>query len=216
MDAGLLPVKCFDQAKGRLGPEFGSDERALVARALWADAKELCLGAGFLEWWVVSDDAEVLADAGAAGLGTVTDSGRGLNPALRDGIEVLITSGADSVTIVPCDIPLAFSGDLEDLLDTGATSDVVVVPSGDDGGTNGLYLSPPALIEPSFGPGSMQSHVRAAERLKLRCTILDLPRMALDLDTIEDVDAYLARPKFAPSRAAEVLTALRPALDSAG
>jgi 2-phospho-L-lactate/phosphoenolpyruvate guanylyltransferase len=78
-----------------------------------------------------------------------------------------------------------------DLVDTGATSDVVVVPARIGGGTNALYLRPPALIEPSFGAGSLAAHVRAAEERGARCSILALPRMELDIDTPEDLELLM-------------------------
>ncbi|MDQ3646452.1 MAG: hypothetical protein M3345_05885, partial [Actinomycetota bacterium] len=102
---------------------------------------------------------------------------------------------------------------LEDLLDTGATSDVVLVPSTRDGGTNALYLSPPDVITPRFGPASLQAHLALAERLKLRCALLDLPRMALDLDTIEDAGELLERPDHGNSRTVAVLRGLMPTED---
>ncbi|MDQ3982547.1 MAG: 2-phospho-L-lactate guanylyltransferase [Actinomycetota bacterium] len=193
MDAGLLPVKALDRAKARLAPGFGDAQRREVAKALLDDALALCLSADFLEWWVVSDDEEVSARASAVGLRTVADRGTGLNDAIRAGTDEALAAGAGSVTVIPCDVPLAYRGDLVDLLDTGATSDVVLVPSGDDGGTNGLFLSPPDLIEPAFGPGSLRRHIALAEKHGYRCSILSLPRLALDIDTAADVDAFLAR-----------------------
>jgi 2-phospho-L-lactate/phosphoenolpyruvate guanylyltransferase len=210
MDAALLPVKRLDRAKGRLAGHFDAHQRAAIARALFEDALALCAAADFLRWWVVSDDPQVLAEAGRRGLETVRDPGVGLNRALEDGIAEATSQGAATVTIVPADVPLAWRGDLEDLLDTGATSDVVVVPSRTDGGTNALYLSPPGLIAPQFGPGSLKAHVDIAERLKLRCAILSLPRLELDIDTLEDVDSFLAARRPAPTHAATVLERLRP------
>lgn len=208
MDAGLVPVKRFDRAKQRLASHLSPPQRAEIARALWEDALALCLSAPVFEWWIVTDDEDVLEEAKAAGLETVRDPGGGLNRALSEAVRNLVSAGADSVSVVPSDVPLAYAGDLQDLLDTGSTSDVVVVPSGEGGGTNGLYLSPPGLIEPRFGPGSLQSHIAEAERLKARCSILELPRMSLDLDTMEDIEAYLAQPKFAPSKTVEALARL--------
>ncbi len=209
MDAGLLPVKALDRAKARLAPGFGDAQRREVAKALLDDALALCLSADFLEWWVVSDDEEVSARASAVGLRTVADRGTGLNDAIRAGTDEALAAGAGSVTVIPCDVPLAYRGDLVDLLDTGATSDVVLVPSGDDGGTNGLFLSPPDLIEPAFGPGSLRRHIALAEKHGYRCSILSLPRLALDIDTAADVDAFLARAGEFGGRSAEVLRKLR-------
>jgi 2-phospho-L-lactate guanylyltransferase len=209
MDAGLLPVKAPAKAKARLAPGFDDAQRREIADALLDDALALCLSADFLRWWVVSEDAEVLARAADAGLETVVDPGTGLNEAIAAGVEEVLAAGARSLTVIPCDVPLAYRGDLVDLLDTGATSDIVLVPSGDDGGTNGLFLSPPDLIRPAFGTGSLRSHIALAERHGYRCSILSLPRLALDIDTPADVDAFLARAGSFGGRSAEVLRKLR-------
>ena len=209
MDAGILPVKALDRAKSRLSPHFDATERRRIADALFEDALAMCATVDFLEWWVVSDGNEVLERAESRGFRTVADPGAGLNPALQKAIGVALEAGATSVAIIPCDAPLAFRGDLVDLVDTGATSDMVVVPSEKDGGTNGLYLNPPDLFEPNFGEGSLRRHLDIAERRSYRCSLLSLPRLALDIDTIEDVRDYLAKPKHAPSRTAAVLEELR-------
>lgn len=209
MDAGLVPVKALARAKARLAPDFDDDARRAIAGALLDDALALCVSAEFLDWWVVSEDEEVLSRASAAGLKTVVDPGEGLNAAIAAGMAQAVAAGAESLTIVPSDVPLAYRGDLVDLLDTGATSDVVLVPAGDDGGTNALYLSPPDLIEPAFGPGSLQRHIALAEKRRYRCTILSLPRLALDVDTPADVDQFLGRAGEFGGRTAEILRKLR-------
>ncbi len=209
MDAGLLPVKALARAKARLAPDFDAGQRRAIATALLEDSLALCTSAEFLEWWVVSEDDEVLARASDAGLQTVADPGGGLNAAVAAGMKEVVAAGAESVTVVPSDVPLAYRGDLVDLLDTGATSDIVLVPAGDDGGTNALYLTPPDLIEPAFGPGSLQRHIALAEKERYRCSILSLPRMALDVDTPEDVDAFLAAAGEFGGRSAALLRKLR-------
>jgi 2-phospho-L-lactate/phosphoenolpyruvate guanylyltransferase len=208
MDAGLIPVKALARAKSRLAPHFDDAARLEIARALLDDALGLAASVPFLEWWVVTDDPEVTRAADERGLRCAEDSGAGLNPALAEGLAAAAAAGAESVTVVPCDVPLAFRGDLEDLLDTGATSDIVVVPSGDDGGTNALYLNPPDVLAPRFGHGSLTAHIAAAEARALRCSILALPRLALDIDTIEDVNAFLEWPNRFPSRTGDVLERL--------
>ena len=208
MDAGLLPVKRFERAKRRLGPELGPGERVAVARALWEDALDLCERADFLAWWVITDDPELSEEAAGRGFATVEDRGSGLNPALEEGIKAACAAGADSITVLPCDVPLARQDDLRDILDTGATSDVVLVPSGRDGGTNGLYLQPPDLIHPQFGRASLQAHLALAHRLGCRCSVLPLARLALDLDTPEDARALLARPPEEDGRTATLLRRL--------
>ena len=207
MDAGILPVKSLADAKTRLRATYGEDGRAEIARALLSDALALCAATDLLKWWVVSDDPGVLTTAEEAELATIRDPGPDLNAALRAAIDAATSAGADSVTIVPTDVPLAWRGDIEDVLDTGATSDVVLVPSG-DGGTNCLYLGPPNALEPRFGSGSLAAHLAAAERAGLRCALLNLPRLQLDIDTADDATALLERPRHDETNTGRVLARL--------
>jgi 2-phospho-L-lactate guanylyltransferase len=191
MQVGLLPVKSFRAAKQRLTGYLDEEARSGLARALFEDALMLCSQTS-IEWWLVSDEPEALERAGAAGLKTLGDRGAGLNAALVDGLEEVARAGATGVTILPSDVPLARASDVEDLLDTGDLSDIVVVPSERDGGTNALHITLPTTFRPRFGSSSLRAHIDAAEQDALRCSILALPRLALDIDTREDIEKFLA------------------------
>lgn len=208
MEAALLPVKRLDQAKTRLGPTFDAEQRLAIARALFEDSLALADSVDFLEWWVVSDDDAVLERARERGHGAIRDQGLGLNAAVHLAAGELLAAGATTLTIIHSDIPLAWAGDLQDLVDTGATSDVVVVPSESDGGTNALLLAPPDALDPHFGPGSLTEHLKAAEGRGLRCSLLSLPRLALDLDTPADARALAAKDPAGPSATIDLLKKL--------
>jgi 2-phospho-L-lactate guanylyltransferase len=186
MNAGILPVKRLSRAKRRLGRDLGDARREEIARALLADALGLLAAVDSLDWWVVSDDPEVLERARSGGHRAIDDPAGGLNAALELALAAVTSQGATSALIVPADVPLATVGDLRDISDTGETSDVVLAPSRRDGGTNALLLRPPDLLAPRFGTGSLEAHMWSADQAKLRCSVVDLPRVALDLDTIED------------------------------
>lgn len=193
MQAGILPVKSLARAKGRLTDALGDDARRELAEALFEDALILCAATEGISWWIVSDDETVRSRAERAGLGSIADRGTGLNDALRGSVELVQKEGASSVLVLPCDIPLATPEDVADILDTGATSDLVVVPSWGDGGTNALYLSPPDVIEPRFGTASLSAHVSLAAERGLRCSVLPLERLELDLDTPADLEELRKR-----------------------
>jgi 2-phospho-L-lactate/phosphoenolpyruvate guanylyltransferase len=194
MDVGLLPVKRLGEAKSRLEPLLGRAQRLALAAAMLEDALELCSRADFLQWYVLTADPSVHERARAIGLGTLSDDGEGdLNASLGKAIAVLGSQGAGSITVIPADAPLAATDEIRDLVDTGSLSDVVVVPAERDGGTNGLYLSPPNAIAPRFGESSLSAFVKEAEGEKLRCSILPLPGLALDIDTPEDVRELLSQ-----------------------
>jgi 2-phospho-L-lactate guanylyltransferase len=68
----------------------------------------------------------------------------------------------------------------------------VVVPDRHGEGTNALLLEPPDAIEPSFGPGSCARHVRAARAAGVAHAVVDVPTLALDVDTGDDLEALAA------------------------
>ena len=55
-------------------------------------------------------------------------------------------------------------------------------------GTNALLLSPPAVIEPAFGPASLEAHVRAARSADASVQLVIDPQLGFDLDTPEDLE----------------------------
>ncbi len=210
MDAGILPVKRLADAKQRLGEHFSDEARIQIARALLEDALKLCRSSsGFLTWWVVSDDPTVLDRGAAYGCFGIKDESETLNGAIAYATRKIEAEGATSVTIIPCDTPLAYEGDLRDLVDTGEQSDMVLVPSERDGGTNAIYMRPPTLMDPHFGPQSLNAHMSLAGRMGMRCSMLVLPRLGLDIDTIEDVDNFLKRDTLETSATSRVLKSLR-------
>lgn len=213
MHAGILPVKNVARAKQRLAEVLGPRREPLV-RSLVEDALDLVASSEALTWWVLTDDPWVRDQAAERGLRWAADPGTGLNDALREAIGTVMAEGAGSATILPSDTPLVTSGDLQDLLDTGATSDIVVVPERGRSGTNALYLAPPDAVPTRFGTGSLQAHIAAATDRHLRCTILDLPRVALDLDTWDDALEVLRRGRRHRSRTLDLLRDLAPEVDA--
>jgi len=65
---------------------------------------------------------------------------------------------------------------------------VVVVPDRHGEGTNALLLTPPGAIAPSFGPGSLERHVRAAGAAGMAYTVARIPSLMLDIDTGQDLN----------------------------
>jgi 2-phospho-L-lactate/phosphoenolpyruvate guanylyltransferase len=187
VDAGLLPVRGPDGAKSRLAA-LGPDARARIVAFLLDRALALCGATPALRWWVLSDDRGVLRRAAEAGLGTLEDEAPGLNGAVAAALRRLAAAGAASATILPGDVPLATSDDVDAILAAGRRAQVVVVPSR-DGGTNALHLRPPTALDPGFGPGSCTLHLRRATARGLSAELLRLPRLELDVDNPDDVAA---------------------------
>ena len=72
------------------------------------------------------------------------------------------------------------------LASRGGTGVVAIVPDRHGSGTNALLVSPPALVEPAFGPDSHALHRVAAKDAGATAVELDGP-LTLDLDTTADL-----------------------------
>ena len=95
---------------------------------------------------------------------------------------------------------------------------VVIVPDRHGAGTNALLLSPPDVIEPSFGPGSFARHAARAHAAGTVVRVAEIRSLGLDVDTPDDLrvlrDALAARPDGAP-RTRELLACLLSAAPAA-
>ena len=95
----------------------------------------------------------------------------------------------------------------------------MIVPDRHGSGTNGLLLSPPDAIAPSFGPDSCARHRALAERAGARWRLERPPSLLLDIDTGADLAVLRERLAAAPAHAARtrcVLASPEPALPAAG
>jgi 2-phospho-L-lactate guanylyltransferase (CobY/MobA/RfbA family) len=86
------------------------------------------------------------------------------------------------VAIVNADLPCATRSDVERLL--GAAPALVAAA---DGTTNALALADPAAFRPLYGPGSAQRFAA------LGLAALELPNLAEDVDTLEDLERLAGR-----------------------
>jgi 2-phospho-L-lactate guanylyltransferase len=207
--AAILPVKRFSDAKQRLGASVDDGLRRRLAAAMvedvldaLADAHELALTV------VVTSEASVADGALARGALVVDDdAGGGQSAAAARGIARALREGAQRVVCVPGDCPALDPAELDTLLReragalTAAAARVVIVPDRHGTGTNGLLLSPPDAIGPSFGPDSCARHRALAEASGAACSVRRLASLMLDVDTGADLAALRERLSERPGRA---------------
>jgi 2-phospho-L-lactate guanylyltransferase len=101
----------------------------------------------------------------------------------------LRADGATAVLRLPADLPLITKEDIEEIFAHEKSSpSCVIVPSRDGTGTNALIRRPPTLFKSFFGPGSLEKHKSAAKRAGAKLVVVELPRVALDIDAPEDIE----------------------------
>jgi len=193
---GVIPVKPLGAALGRLGEALGAGERRVLQAAMLADLLRALAAVAAVERTLVvtaDPDAAALAWAGGAEALPDHDPPRGMNAAVRLGTRALVGAGAGAALILVADLPLARAADLDALLDAAPLGrGVALAPSRDGTGTNALLVRPPEALAPRLGPGSLARHLAGASRRALPVAALERPGLALDVDTPEDLAAYLA------------------------
>ena len=186
----LIPMKPLAGAKERLAPALNPDERRRLSLAMLADV--VAAAQGFSNVWVLNSDAEAGRLAVEAGVGSVPDPapGGGLNASLAAATTRALAEGADGVLVVSADLPAVTPDDLAVMC---SSSGVAVAPDRGGSGTNALWRSPADAIGVAFGANSLAAHARLASDAGVPARVVDLPGLALDVDTPADLAAACAQ-----------------------
>ncbi|MGI8731023.1 MAG: 2-phospho-L-lactate guanylyltransferase [Solirubrobacteraceae bacterium] len=188
----ILPIKRFAASKARLEGELSDGTRRALTEAMMTDVlMALRRTQGLTVVLLIT--SEPAAEAIGRGYGATVlldDFNAGQSAATSIGIEHAIEAGARRVLLVPGDCPALDPAELTALLATEAPGrSVVIVPDRHGSGTNALLLAPPNAIEPAFGPDSRALHERAATAAGVGFVVAQVPTLALDVDTVDDLDA---------------------------
>jgi len=198
--AVVVPVKPAGEAKSRLATVLSPAARAELARELYDHTLTTIERWGKADWrLVVSRDARVLASAGTRGWVAVTEETADLNGALTQAGTQAMYLGADSLLILPADLPLLAPEDLDALVALATNNaGMVIAPCRRGTGTNALLLRPPDVIPLTFGPESFVAHRRLATQRGVTICVCRSPALALDLDTPEDWRTFRAANRSEP------------------
>lgn len=189
----IIPVKPLRRSKSRLSDILTENERTqLNSEMLENTIKVLKEVDTIKEILLISKDTSALALARKWGAKTLQEDGEpGLNTALKRAVYVAKAYSAQSIIILPADIPFLSSEDITILLENKPkTSGLVIAPDRHMNGTNALLASPPDLIEFSFGPGSFERHIWQAQKINAQIEVVKLNSAGLDIDDPEDFKLY--------------------------
>lgn len=202
----ILPIKSFGAAKQRLAGLLAGGSREALAQAMFSDVlTALRHVPGIDEIAVVT--ANRLAEDVARGEGVQLlhdDAEAGQSAAAQQGVRYALARGCDRVLLVPGDTPLLEPAEVAAMLDRAEAegTGVTIVPDRHGEGTNALLLCPATVIEPSFGPGSLERHRAAARSARVSHRVEAVFSLMLDVDTPDDLaalaDALVDRHGHAP------------------
>jgi 2-phospho-L-lactate guanylyltransferase len=189
----IIPVKPLRRSKSRLSSVLTEDERALLNFKMLENTLSLLRDIPSInEILVISRDPGVLALARTFKAKTLQEDGEpGLNTALKRAIYVAMAYAAESVLILPADLPLLTKEEINSVIGNLISSPMMIIsPDRHMSGTNMMLVSPPDLIEFSYGPGSFERHVRLAQIKNAKIEVCQFGAVGLDIDLPEDLELF--------------------------
>src|SRR5450755_948568 len=200
----ILPIKSFADAKQRLETELTPGPRRALAEAMFSDVLTALRRATAVDdVLVVTMDHGAQQIAGCYGATVLDDAEQGHSEAGALGIEHAIEAGYERALLVPGDCPALDPAQLDALIGHPfETPSALIVADRHGTGTNGLLLTPPNAIALSFGLGSRDRHLAIARQAGAAGEVVDVPSLALDVDTPEDLAALRAALAVTHGRAA--------------
>jgi 2-phospho-L-lactate guanylyltransferase len=195
MKTVLLPVKDFRNAKQRLASALDAATRADLARAMLSDVLDALSRATIPDWVVIfTASDEVSRMAWSFGFDVVIESSVSGH---SDAVNLMVAELSPNSTQI-----LSIAGDLPklrpeeiDFVMTAASEPITVLPSRDGTGTNGILFIPPARIMMEYGESSFRRHMSKASAAGSRAEVLNVPGIAFDVDTPEDLQAFMSDPR---------------------
>ena len=198
MNFALVPVKALAGGKSRLSTVLPQEARQAVSRAMLTDVLT-CLrrSSSVNKFAVVSSDDALLSLAKEFGASIIHEGQpRGLSGAIALGTDFCVEQGATALLVLLADLPLVEPEDVNFLFRQSEEIDqgVVLATCKEREGTNALLRVPPRVIPPCFGGPSLEWHRAAAQRVGAQFRVVEAPRLAFDIDSVEDLQQLLSRP----------------------
>jgi len=185
----LIPMKNPEYSKQRLAAVLAPKEREALALNLFNNTLRF-LKRHFPQVPVIvvtpSQTIANIAQRFAAKV-VLEPNAAGLNCAVSRGTKMSISWGYSAQLLIPADIVELDVTEFKQLINSPRAACSVTVCPSRDGGTNALLSSPPDVIEFQFGKCSSALHLNSAKERQVQWRELKLEKIALDLDTAEDL-----------------------------
>ena len=185
----VIPVKRFALAKNRLNTVLTSAERESLAQVMLNDVIRAVANARLVSGiLLVSNEMRakyIVERAGGLFLKSIES---GVSIAFKQASDWLLRHGQRTAFMIPSDIPTIESSEVDSLIAAhSAGTSVTIIPDRHYGGTNGLIVSPPDIINYHFGSNSFSLHINAAEEVGIKPTVKISQGVALDIDSQPDL-----------------------------
>ena len=195
----LIPVKNLSSAKQRLAAVLDQRSRTELAQAMLGDVLATVYNCknrtrvNPLRVALVTSDPYAVRQAQEYRFEIIPDvENPGETGAIEMATRVCVERGEECTLVIPADIPLIQTWELEEILMHAPPEGSVLVPASDERGTNAVLRSPADLFPLRFGNDSFVPHCAAAKATNKPCVVLRLPGFAVDVDNPTDLRQILS------------------------
>jgi 2-phospho-L-lactate guanylyltransferase len=193
----IIPIKRFERAKSRLALALPRDARRALAQALYARTRAACLACaerGVIARVLIATDAPDIARRASAHptCEALLDAqpSHGFARVIDRALAYAHEHGATQAVVVMADLPQVTASDVAELVAALDHAPLVLSPDQNRRGIGALACALPAPIAMQLGRAdSFDRHLRVARAQRIAHRVLSNPRLAHDVDTIDDLCA---------------------------
>jgi 2-phospho-L-lactate guanylyltransferase len=199
----VVPLKDTGEAKQRLAGTISAAQRRELTLAMFEQVLATLAGVRELAGIrVVTVDPTGHAIAARYGAQVRGENAREGHTAAVAAAARCLSAEGFALLALPGDIPLVTCEDIRQLIGAhrGAHA-FTIVPARDLRGSNAVLCTPATAVPLRFGDDSFLPHVAAARAHGIEPRIVHLPRIALDIDTPDDLLELLATGAGTPTHA---------------
>lgn len=176
----IVPFKTRGETKTRLGAHLDLVRRRRLANAMFTHVTQVLAHSTRIERTVVLSEPAPDSWEGD----WMRDPGRGLNHAVMLAVDAVRAPAL----VIHADLPLVNAADIDALMDAAERSGMAIAPDRHGIGTNVLAIADGRAFRFRFGENSFEKHKEEAARCRRHAAIVSRRGLALDCDTLEDLD----------------------------
>ena len=186
----IVPIKNLRNSKSRLSSILDPFERMILVNYFFdLTIKKLEKSSLISEILVISNTENFQHLSNHKKITNITDHREGVNNAISTADSYLETRNIDASIVIPIDLPLISSKDINDLceISNDFSNGVIICPSKRYDGTNILLRKPHNIIKTHYDNNSYYNHLLEARLRNVFVKQLTYPNLTFDIDTKEDL-----------------------------
>lgn len=196
MRIAIVPVKDMSRAKERLTPVLSQADRTKLAFIMLEDVLTALKASKLLaKLFVVTSYGPATELARSLDIEVIEEAKQESESSSIDfSSNVCKNLGAESVLVVPGDVPLIRPEDVDYILEREKPHpSAILVPARDRLGTNAILRRPPDVFPSRFGYDSFTKHIDEAKKRGIEFDVYHVDRIALDIDDAKDLKLFLTQ-----------------------